>query len=1432
MIDSIIQFSVRNKLLTGLFLMIFACFGIFSLTQLSIDALPDVTNNQVQVITNAPNLATQEVEQFITFPLEMKLKNVPGLVELRSTSRSGLSVITVVFKDNVPIYHARQLISERMKEATEEIPASYGVPSMVPPTTGLGEIFQYTLAVDSAHTSQYNEMELRTIQDWIVKRQLLGVPGVVEVSSFGGKLKQYEISVDPKRLLAMNISLLEVFSAIEHNNANTGGSYIEKDANLYFIRGEGLATSLRDLENVVIKTQNGMPVYIRDIAEVKFGFAPRYGAMMRNGKGETVGAVVLMMKGENSVEVIKRVKERVAQISKTLPAGVSIDVFVDRSKLIGKTIGTVEENLLLGALIVIFILVLVLGNWRAGLIVASMIPLSMLFAVSMMNLFGQSANLMSMGALDFGLIVDGAVIIVESMMFLLHEKYRNTAINQETMDEEVISSSSKIMSSAVFGQLIILIVYVPIFALVGIEGKMFKPMAFTVSFAIVGALLLSLTYVPLMSSLFLSKKIGGSDSLSERAIHRLQKIYTPLLEKALNFKKSVVAISLLLLVAIGFLFNSMGGEFIPELDEGDMAINYTIRQGSSLKQTMQVGTQLEKILLSFPEVKEVVSKIGSSEIPTDPMPIESADLIVVLKDKDEWTSAENREELAEKMEEKLSVIPGVNLSFEQPIQMRFNELIAGVKSAIAIKIYGENLDILFTKANEVKKLVSAVNGAVDIKVEQITGMPQLVVKYNRDRIAQYGLNIDDVNKVLNTALAGGKAGIIYEGEKRFDLVVRLADYRDADIEKVKNIFIPLPNGSQIPIAQVANVSFTSAPAQVSRENSERRIVIETNVRGRDIQSVATDIAAALDKNLKLPAGYYIEYGGTFQNLQEAKARLVVAVPVALLLIFILLFFTFRSFKDALLIFSAIPLAAVGGVLALYLRGMNFSISAGVGFIALFGVAVLNGIVLISYFKRLADEGETDIAQIILKGTAARLRPVLATAAVASLGFLPMALSNSEGSEVQKPLATVVIGGLITSTLLTLFVLPVLFSLYTQKIRTKGAAVIAILLMISCASVSAQSEVLTREKAVELALKNYPSLKSASLNLEQQKTLKKNSFTLDPLNITYQGGQINSSAIDYNISAQSGIPFPNVIAQQGKLANQKIALAEQGVNLTRSDIIRNVRFAYEQLLYANERLRLFSQLDSFYTDFASYATKKFEVGESNALEKISAQAESKQLQLEKAQAEADVRSATAALQLWTGSTNVISVEEKNLTPLPLPPVLDTALLRANPYLMYQAQQLNVSRAEWKLEKAKWAPPLQFGYFNQSLDKVYSFHGWSVGTQLPLFKTGQNTRVKAAQLQSKISESNVQQTQMQLTSAYTQAIQQFNKQQLAVNYYSTEGLQLANLLRNNASRSYQSGDIGYVEYLQNTKRAFEIQTAALTAVRDLNQSIIELNFLLNK
>ncbi|HNP33920.1 MAG TPA: CusA/CzcA family heavy metal efflux RND transporter, partial [Flavobacterium sp.] len=1100
MINKIINFSVNNKLITGVLLAIFVSFGIYSFTQLSVDALPDVTNNQVQVITNSPNLATQEVEQFITYPLETEFKSLQEMVELRSTSRSGLSVITIVFKDNVPVNIARQRVDEKIKTATENIPKQYGSPELLPPTTGLGEIFQYVLVPQKGYEKKYNLSELRTIQDWIVRRQLLGTVGVVDVSSFGGKLKQYEVSVKPERLAANNLTLIDVFDALQNNNENTGGSYIDKGPNIYFIRGEGLIKNLEDINNIVVKNNTGVPILIKDIAEVKFGSAPRYGAMTRNGSGETVGGVVLMQKGENAVRVIERVKDKIKSIGKSLPQGVKIDVFVDRTKLIDRTVHTVSTNLLEGALIVILVLVLFLGSLRAGLIVASVIPLAMLFAIIIMNMFGLSANLMSMGALDFGLIVDGAVIIVEATLHIFSKHYKNNRLSQNQMDKEVISNSSKIMSSAIFGQIIILIVYIPLFVLSGVEGKMFMPMAQTVSFAILGALILSLTYVPWASSLFLSKKIHDKPNFTDRFMNKLNSWYQPYLVKALERKFVIIGTAVFLFIASLFIFNSLGGEFIPELDEGDFAMNYTIRQGSSLPQSIDVGTQLEKLALTFPEVKETVSKIGTSEIPTDPMPIESADVIMVLKDKKDWTTASDKEGLAEKMNEKLSTIPGCNLSFEQPIQMRFNELIAGVKSDIAIKIFGDNLDRLFSEANKAVPLLKSIDGLVDIKVEQVTGMPNLVVSYNRNKIAQYGLNISNVNRIINTAYAGGTTGVVYEGERKFDLVVRIPKNENTDIDALKSLLIPTPNGNQIPLNEVAEVTFKTSPSQISREDAQRRIVIEANVRGRDVESVVLDIQKKLDAKLKLPEGYFITYGGQFQNLQEAKGRLQLAVPVALLLIFFLLFITFKSIKEATIIFSAIPLAAIGGILALWVRGMNFSISAGVGFIALFGVAVLNGIVLISYYNNLKDEGEDDLLQRIYKGSAARLRPILATATVASLGFLPMALSTSAGAEVQKPLATVVIGGLLTSTLLTLFVLPVLYYLVmTPKKPKKVNPVITVIALLLTSSLSytanAQTNPLQLNDALQLAIKNYPAIEQASLQTKQQQTLTKTATVL-------------------------------------------------------------------------------------------------------------------------------------------------------------------------------------------------------------------------------------------------------------------------------------------------------------------------------------------------
>ncbi|WP_281323949.1 CusA/CzcA family heavy metal efflux RND transporter [Flavobacterium sp. IMCC34518] len=1433
MIYKIIAFSVNNKLITGVLLSIFVMFGVYSFTQLSVDALPDVTNNQVQVITTTPNLATQEVEQFITYPLETEFKSLSEMVELRSTSRSGLSVITIVFKDNVPVNIARQRVDEKIKMATDNIPKQYGMPELLPPTTGLGEIFQYVLVPDKGYEEKYNLTELRTIQDWIVRRQLLGTIGVVDVSSFGGKLKQYEVSVKPERLAANNLTLIDVFDALQNNNENTGGSYIDKGPNIYFIRGEGLIQNIDDINNIVVKNNSGVPILIKDIAEVKFGFAPRYGAMTRNGKGETVGGVVLMQKGENAVRVIERVKERMQSIEKSLPKGVKIDVFVDRTKLIEKTVSTVSTNLLEGALIVILVLVLFLGSLRAGLIVASVIPLAMLFAIIIMNLLGLSANLMSMGALDFGLIVDGAVIVVEATLHIFSKHYKHNTLSQNKMDHEVIKSSSKIMSSAIFGQIIILIVYIPLFMLSGVEGKMFMPMAQTVSFAIVGALLLSLTYVPWASSLFLSKKISNEPNFTDRFINKLNNWYQPVLVIAIRRKFEVIGSAVFLFIASLFLFNSLGGEFIPELDEGDFAANYTIRQGSSLPQTIEVGTQLERLLKEFPEVEEAVSKIGSSEIPTDPMPIESADLIMVLKDKKEWTTADNKEDLADKMNEKLSQIPGCNISFEQPIQMRFNELIAGVKSDIAIKIFGDDLDKLFSEANKAVSIINKIEGLTDIKVEQVTGMPQLVVKYNRNQIAQYGLNIAEVNRILNTAYAGGTTGVVYEGERKFDLVVRIPKDENTDIDALKSLLIPTPKGNQIPLNEVAELNFKTAPSQISREEAQRRIVIEANVRGRDVESVVLEIQKKLDAKLKLPEGYFIKYGGQFQNLQEAKGRLLLAVPLALLLIFFLLFLSFRSLKEATIIFSAIPLASIGGIFALWSRGMNFSISAGVGFIALFGVAVLNGIVLISYYNQLKEEGEDNLLQRIYKGSSARLRPILATATVASLGFLPMALSTSAGAEVQKPLATVVIGGLLTSTLLTLFVLPVLYYLVmsSKKIKVNPKIASIVVLLFSCYSfnANAQNSPLQLNDAIESALKNYPTIQQATLQTEQQQALTKIATILDPFNINSNLGQMNSKLFDYNVGVAQGFKLSNKADRN--LLNQNVTVAKSFEAVTKNELIKNVSSAYLFWIYNVQQYNLLLEIDNIFADYEKYADKKFQVGESNKLEKINVKLQHKDLKLQLAEVNTHVSFYLAELQKWTRN-NIEYQAPTKYESLPEINLSDSTLVKNHPVLQFLQQQIIAKELAIKSEKAKANPSFNLGVNAQSLDKETPFYYGSVGINIPLFRNGIEEKTQVAKLETEIAKKELEKSQQELATVYLQQYQ-LQKQYLEqLNYYKTEGIPMAEMIINSAQRLYKSGDIGYIEYTQNLKDANKIKSDYLIAMNNYNQTIINIQYLVNK
>ena len=1063
MFQKLITYSIRHKLVIGVLSIALAIWGVWSLVHLPFDSTPDITDNQVQVITQAPSLGAQEVEQYVTTPVEMALANIPRIQERRSISRSGLSVITLVFDDAADIYWARSQVSQVVEQLEKELPKNTET-EMGPIATGLGEIYHYTIRAKEGYEHKYSLTQLRTMQDWIVRKQLSGTPGVAEVSGWGGYVKQYEVAINTDQLNASGVSVSEVFEALQRNNANTGGSYIEENSNQYYIRGIGVVKNLEDVANITVKTVDGTPVKVGDVAKVQLGHATRFGAVTRNGEGEVVAGIAIMLKGENFQEVIKNVKERINQIQKSLPEGVVIEPFIDRTNLVDRVEGTIARNLIEGGLIVIFVLVIFLGNWRAGLVVASVIPLSMLFAFGMMKTFGIDGNLMSLGAIDFGMIVDSAVIIVEAVVTHINTGHFSQpevraaylaqcqnggaatpfALTQKQMDEEVHFSASRIRQSAAFGEIIIMIVYIPLMTLVGIEGKMFRPMALTVFFAILGAFILSLTYVPMASSLMLSRKVHTRKTFSDRVIEKLQAWYRPVLDWVLARNKDVItgAVALFCVSIVGFKY--LGGEFIPSLEEGDFAVEMSMSQGTSLSQMVESCSKAEKLLKKeYPEIKQVVSRIGSAEIPTDPMPVERADIMIALKPKAEWTSAKTTPELMEKMEETLSAIPGLEAEISQPIQMRNNELLTGIKQDVAIKIFGDDLDVLTQQAGKVKKMIEDVPGVSGIFVEEVAGLPQIQVKYNHEKMAAYGVSVDDISEILETTFAGAVAGSLYEGDKKFDIVLRM-DPSQRNVEALEQLSIPLKDGTDIPLSQVADIDYSPAPAQVSHEDGARRIYVGFNVKGRDVQSTVEDIQEILDEKLKLPDGYYYNYGGEFENLQSATNRLMVVIPIALVIILLLLYATVKNVRESLFVFSAIPLAAIGGVWALWLRGMPFSISAGVGFIALFGVAVLNGIVLIGQMNQMQREEKTAdklsasigvtelIHHRIIESCMVRLRPVLMTALVASMGFLPMALSQGDGAEVQRPLATVVIGGLITSTLLTLLVLPAIYKTFTRK----------------------------------------------------------------------------------------------------------------------------------------------------------------------------------------------------------------------------------------------------------------------------------------------------------------------------------------------------------------------------------------------------------------
>ncbi|MEY4308393.1 MAG: hypothetical protein RL422_596 [Bacteroidota bacterium] len=1466
MINSIISFSIRNKLVVGLFVLGLVFWGGYSLRQLPIDALPDITSNQVQVITQSPALATSEVEKFITYPLEISLRTIPNVKDIRSVSRMGLSIITVVFEDEVATEVTRQQVAEKLKAAEPYLLQGAGVPEMAPITTGLGEFFQYTLEVDPAFKDQYSLADLRTYQDWLIKRQLLGIKGVVEVSSFGGNLKQYEVAIDPERLRAMNVSVNEVFKAIQINNSNSGGSYLEKGTDAYFIRSEGMLTSLEDIENTVVSQRGeaGLPILVKDVAKVGFGKAVRYGAMTRNGEGEAVGGVMLLLKGANANQVVQDVKVQMEIIGKTLPQGIKIVPYLDRSVLIGRAINTVEKNLIEGGLIVVFILVLLLGNLRAGLIVASVIPLCLLFAFALMHIFGVSANLMSLGAIDFGLIVDGAVIIVESIIHRLHSHRKGEELSQHAMDEEVGISAKAIFGSAAFGVIIILIVYLPIMALGGIEGKMFRPMAQTVSFAILGALILSLTYVPMMSALFLSKKISHEITIADRIMGFLYGKYQPIINWALKQRKWVVISAFGLFSASIALFMSLGGEFIPELNEGDFAVETLLPTNASLSQSIKVNTAAQAMLLKkFPtEIKQVVSRIGASEIPTDPMGINSCDLIIQLKDPSEWKNAETMEELEAKMDAALDVYPEVNFEFTQPIQMRFNELIAGVKSDIAVKIFGEDLQQLFDHATEASRYIRKIDGVGDIKVQQIDGIPQLVVKYNRVKMAQYGLNVNEVNSAIKMTFAGETAGIVMEGEKRFDLVVRMDSVHRQDIQNLRELYIDLPSGSQIPLQEVAEVSYENAPLEISRDNTHRRITIGINVRGRDVESVVADIQKVMKDKIVLPAGYYVTYGGTFENLQAAKSRLALVVPIALALIFVLLFFTFQSFLEAAIIYLAIPLSAIGGVVALWLRGMPFSVSAGIGFIALFGVAVLNGIVLLSFFKQLADEG-LSVEERLKKGLELRFRPVIMTAAVASLGFLPMALSHSPGAEVQRPLATVVIGGLITATFLTLVVIPVVYSIVMgrreQKLKAKGLGMIMLFILMSFTSFSSglrtsgfglvssglrtsdfglvPSGLRTSDSGLvpsglrTLSLRNCLSqastrnallatgladVKTAEAFIQSGKELPKG--TVD----AQYGKTQTYYSQDYTVMASQSIPWPTLLKAQVKSLTSAKVMSEKRLKITQNLVASSVKFYYYQILAQQKNLAFLASQDSLYTQMKRAATIKFQQGETNRLELMAAETRLREFQQKRIALEADQKTAYQNLAYWINEPGEFEIEGKEpLTMESGPAGLD---LSKNPTIELLSEQVEHGKLLTAVERERLKPDLRIGVTTQSIENVGGQNFVQAGLAIPIFGKGQKAKIASAKLQEEAFVSQKIQAESALQTDYKNAEAAVAKYRASLAYYTSTALPQAALLEKTALKSYQQGEIEYVEMLQNTQQAWQIRESYIQEVNAYNQAII--------
>lgn len=1431
MFKAIVHFSIQKKLFVGLTTLFLLLGGIYAMMTLPIDAVPDITNNQVQIVTVSPTLAPQEVEQLITMPIEIAMSNIMNVEEIRSVSRFGLSLVTVVFKESVPTLDARQLINEQIQTVAGEIPTELGTPELMPITTGLGEIYQYVLSVEPGYEEKYDAMELRTIQDWIVKRQLSGIPGIVEINSFGGYLKQYEVAVDPDALYSLNITIGEVFEALNRNNQNTGGSYIEKINKAYYIRSEGMIGKIKDIERIVITNRGGIPIHISDVGSVRFGSAKRFGAMTKDGEGECVGGIAMMLKGANANVVTKELEARVERVQKMLPEGVRVEPYLNRSELVDRNISTVIRNLMEGALIVFIVLIIFLGNVRAGLIVASVIPLAMLFAFILMRVFGVSANLMSLGAIDFGIVVDGSIVILEGMLAHIYSRrLMGRTLSAEEMDREVEAGAGHVARSATFAVLIILIVFFPLLTLTGIEGKYFTPMAKTLVFCIIGALILSLTYVPMMASLFLKRTISSKPTFADRFFGKLNGVYRRTLHFCLRHIWGTIACSFAALAVSLFLFTRLGAEFIPTLDEGDFAMQMTLPAGSSLTHSIELSKQAEETLMkNFPEIKHVVAKIGTAEVPTDPMAVEDADIMIVMKPFKEWTSASSRAEMVEKMKASLEPITGAEFNFSQPIQLRFNELMTGAKADIAIKLYGEDMAELYKKAKEASLFVEQVPGAADVIVEQAMGLPQWVVHYDRAKIARYGMNIEELNTIIRTAYAGEAAGVVFENERRFDLVLRLDNDKVADLNLDK-LFVRTAEGIQIPVSEVATIELVNGPLQINRDATKRRIVIGVNVRDADIQKVVRTIQETLDKHIKLEPGYYFEYGGQFENLRNAIDTLTIVIPVALSLILLLLFFAFKSVTYSLVVFSTVPLSLIGGILALWLRGLPFSISAGVGFIALFGVAVLNGILMINHFNNLRKQTKYQMTtnRILAKGCPHLLRPVFLTGLVASLGFVPMAIAKSAGAEVQRPLATVVIGGLIVSTILTLIIIPVFYRLVNSSAAWKRQRwlkrLLPFLLFLGILFPTHAQQTVSLEEAVTIALENHPRLKTATASIERSRASRGESWEVSPTTFNYSWGQINGETRNDNqmeITQSLGsllTPF-----YKNALVNRQVATGEYYRDLVKKEITAEVKRAWAYYQYAFHLCALYKEQIEWAGRLRKASQLRYEQGDITLLERNMSSTLVADLQTRLSQAEEELQLATRRFS-WTcySDSPLLPMD----TTLVLFPARVAEIAPSDIHLNYFRSVADEKKAMLRIERSRFFPELSVGYVRQKIAPLSGLDSWMVGISFPVLFFPQHSRVRQAKIDSYIARTEAESNIRQLNNKVEELSVALRKEGEHIRYYTTGALPEAEALLKSATVQFKENETDITQFVQSLNAAREIRRGYIEAVYAYNISALEL------